>query len=322
LTSPIEVWTIPYEAAQTRLDQYLKQALPAESRSQIQSWIRNGRVRINGAMVKTGYRLKPNDRVTIDPPENPPAGTPAPEPLPLTLIHKDQDLAVVDKPAGMVCHIGAGVRTGTLVNALLYHLGPLEAGDPARPGIVHRLDKLTSGVMVVARNNATHRALADQFKRREVEKEYLALVYGHPKAAAATITLPLGRDTRNRKKISVKARRKRSALTEYQTIREYGPFTLLRVQIKTGRTHQIRVHLAQIGHPVVGDTLYGGGRTRNLSPELSQVVDRMQRVFLHAHRLGFRHPTTGVCRSFSAPLPEELERFLSAVADLSKLSSA
>jgi len=220
---------------------------------------------------------------------------------------------VIDKPAGMVCHLGAGVRSGTLVNALLYHFGSMETGDRTRPGIVHRLDKLTSGVMVVAKNAWTHRELARQFRSREVEKEYLALVYGRPTPMTGKIDLPIGRDPKDRKKISVRAARGRSAITRYQTLKRYGPFTLLKVRIETGRTHQIRVHLAHKGHPVVGDALYGGSRSRNLPAGLRQAVEEMPRFFLHSHRLEFCHPRTGRPLSFTAPLPGELEQFLAAI---------
>lgn len=298
-------WIVPPHQARVRLDQFMLSLIPDQSRSQIQSWIRGGLVRVNGAQVKTGLLLRTGDEISLQPPQSQPAG-PFPENIPINVIYEDDDLAVVDKPSGMVCHLGAGVHSGTLVNALLHRLGPLEAGDPARPGIVHRLDKLTSGILVVAKNNSSHRNLAEQFKSRQVRKEYIALVHGLPKPAVGTIDLPLGRDPKDRKKISTRARRRRSAITHYRVERDYGSLALLRVRIETGRTHQIRVHLAQKGHPVVGDRLYGGNR------ELPALVPstRLDRLFLHAHRLEFRHPRTGLEMTFTCPLPEAFADFL------------
>ena len=310
-----ECFRVPPDASRVRLDRYLSTVFPEQSRSQIQAWIRAGSVLVNGARVKTGYMLRAGDAVSLQVKPVAAESLPQPEALPLEVIYKDDDLAVVEKPAGMVCHAGAGVSSGTLVNALLFHLGSLPTGQLLRPGIVHRLDKLTSGLLVVARNPETHRALAQQFKRRLVKKEYLALVYGRPAPPAGTIDFPLGRDLRDRKKISVHSRRRRDAITHYREDAVYGPFSLLRVRIETGRTHQIRVHLAQIGHPVVGDTLYGGHRFRNLADRrLQTAVREMQRHFLHAHRLEFCHPRTGRTLRFSSPLPQSLAEFIARLA--------
>jgi len=265
--------------------------------------------------VKTGHLLRPGEVVSLLRVASE-ALQPQPENIPLPIQFADSDLAVVDKPAGMVCHAGAGVWSGTLVNALLYHLGPMPTGDAERPGIVHRLDKLTSGLLVVARNLPAHQALSRQFKNREVKKEYLALVYGQPDPPEGTIRLPLGRDFRDRKKISVHSRRRREAITHYERIRAPGPFSLLRVRIDTGRTHQIRVHLAHIGHPVVGDGLYGGNRVRNLeNADLRSAVGKLHRHFLHACRLEFTHPRTGQTVQFTSPLPEELAAFLTLASN-------
>lgn len=310
-----ECCQVPPAASRARLDRYLAERYPGQSRSQIQTWIRGGGILVNGIKVKTGYLLRPGDSISIDVRLAPSEPRPQPENIPLHVLYEDEDLAVIEKPAGLVCHAGAGVRTGTLVNALLYHLGPLQTGDIMRPGIVHRLDKLTSGLMVVAKHVESHRMLARQFKSREVHKEYLALVYGHPIPASGTIDLPLGRDTRDRKKISVRSRRRREAVTHYRKDRDYGPFSLLQVRIETGRTHQIRVHLAQMGHPVVGDLLYGGHRSRNLAdPQVQTAVQDLRRNFLHAHRLEFRHPRTGDSIAFDSPLPQELAAFLAMFA--------
>jgi 23S rRNA pseudouridine1911/1915/1917 synthase len=311
---PGTCFRIPLDAARIRLDRYLAAAFPEESRSQIQGWIRAGDVLVNDAQAKTGYLLRPGDTVVIRRRRPPAAWEPQPEEIPLHLVYEDADLAVVEKPAGMVCHAGAGVRSGTLVNALLFHLGPLPAGDAMRPGIVHRLDKMTSGLLVVAKKPSAHRALSLQFRSRQVKKEYLALVYGCPRLAAGTIDLPLGRDTRDRKKISIHSRRRRDAVTHYSLDSLQGPFSLLRIRIETGRTHQIRVHLAQIGHPVVGDPLYGGNRARNLhDPLVRSAVRDLQRHFLHARRLEFCHPRTGQKLVFRSPLPPELQHFLAQV---------
>ena len=311
MTDRSEIILVQSEAARLRLDRYLSERSSAWSRSQIQGWIRNGSIVVNNSRVKTGYQLRAGDLISIQAPTVQAELQPQPENIPLTILYEDSDLAVIEKPAGLVCHAGAGVRSGTLVNALLYHLGPLQTEDAMRPGIVHRLDKLTSGLMAVAKNPQAHRELARQFKNRQVKKEYLALVYGHPSPSAGTIALPLGRDLRDRKKISVRSRRKREAVTHYNEECTCGPFSLLRVRIETGRTHQIRVHLASKGHPVVGDVLYGGNRALNLADEQLRIAVRdLGRHFLHAHRLEFTHPRTGEKLSFQAPLPAELSRFL------------
>jgi 23S rRNA pseudouridine1911/1915/1917 synthase len=287
--------------------------MPGESRSQIQRWIRGGQITVNGAQVKTGYRVRQGDRISFEPPPTLPT-RPAPENIPLEITYQDDALAVVNKPAGLVCHAGAGVAAGTLVNALLYHFGPLEAGDPMRPGIVHRLDKLTSGLLVVAKDPDAHRTIAQQFKNREVKKEYLAVVYGQPRSPEGAIDWALGRDTKNRKRFSIRARRRRTALTYYSLEKTYGPFSLLRVRIATGRTHQIRVHMSQLGHPVVGDELYGTGRHKNLADvRLRTLVSQLHRHLLHACYLEFRHPRTGKTMSFSSPLPTEIRRFLDSL---------
>jgi 23S rRNA pseudouridine1911/1915/1917 synthase len=303
------LWQVPPDAAKCRLDRFLSERISGESRSQIQNWIRKGFIKINGKTEKTGYLLKANDRIELKAPP-PPQEEPCPENIPLAVLYEDSDMAVIIKPSGLVCHSGAGVKSGTLVNALLFRLGSIQTGDPQRPGIVHRLDKLTSGVMLVAKNTIAHRLLSNQFKNRLVKKEYLAMVHGKPDPASGTIDLPLGRDPVDRKKISVRARRKRSAVTHYSLVENYGPVSMLRVRIETGRTHQIRVHLAQNKHPVVGDTLYGGNRIQNLPAALSAAAKQMKRPFLHSHILSFQHPRSGESLSFSAPLPQELEDFL------------
>ena len=302
-------WTILPDTAGTRLDLFIASRLPEESRSQIQNWIRKGSVKVGGAAVKTGYRTRAGDDVTLEIPRTP-QQQPFPEEIPLDVIYEDDDIAVINKPSGMACHAGAGLKTGTLVNALLYRMGTIEAGDPERPGIVHRLDKFTSGVIITAKNNFSHRHIARQFKSREIRKEYIALVYGVPSPPEGTIDLAIGRDPNNRKKMSVRARHKRNAVTHYKVKENFGFAALLDIRIETGRTHQIRVHMAAKGHPVVGDFLYGGNRVKNLPAPLAQIVGAMKRPFLHSSRVEFTHPRSGERMAFHAPLPEELQNQL------------
>jgi 23S rRNA pseudouridine1911/1915/1917 synthase len=314
LTPSSGSWTVSPEASPARLDQFLAGMMPAQSRSQLQNWIRAGRVRVNGKATKTGYLVRPGDRITVEhDTADIQTGLPQAEDIPLKVVYEDEELAVIEKPAGMVCHVGAGVRSGTLVNALLHYLGAIETGDPARPGVVHRLDKPASGLLVVAKNTAAHRVLARQFKDRQVKKEYLALVYGIPKAREGTVDKPLGRDPSDRKKMSVRARHARQAITHYTLVEQLGSMALLRIRIETGRTHQIRAHLASIGHAIVGDEIYGGNRIRNLPKAQQAVVQQLDRLFLHACRLGFRHPRSGAPMEFPSELPLPLQDLLTAV---------
>jgi 23S rRNA pseudouridine1911/1915/1917 synthase len=300
-------WIVSASAARLRLDRFLALEMPGYTRSQIQAWIRNGQVLLNGIRSKTGQLLRTGDEVIVCEPSTAP-DLPQPEPIPLQVLYEDEDIAVIDKPAGLVCHAGAGRRSGTLVNAILHRWGRVETGDPMRPGIVHRLDRQTSGVMVIALTPAAVRSLGHQFKDREVRKEYLALVYGKVTPPSGTVDAPLGRDPADRKKISVRARRRRAAVTKYRVQEYIGPCSLLCVQPETGRTHQIRVHLSTIGHPVVGDPVYGRGRS--VTGKMPSLVSGLGRFFLHAQRLEFRHPATGTTLSFSAALPPELAQFL------------
>ncbi len=309
MTEKTARWTVTVEASRARLDKFLACAMPDESRSHIQVWIKKGQVLVNGSKTKTGYLIRPGDEISLHAKVET-AGLPEPEDIPLAVIYEDSDIAVIDKPAGMVCHPGSGVRSGTLVNALLYHMGSLDWGDPQRPGIVHRLDRFTSGLVVGAKNGKAHRLLSRQFKQRQVTKEYLALVHGCLPGGTGVIDCPIGRDLLDRKKISVHARKKRAAVTRYEVEKNYGPVSLLRVKPETGRTHQIRVHLAQKGHPVVGDAVYGGNRDRSLPPALRDSAAGLKRYFLHACRLEFQHPASQERLSFAAPLPPELQEFI------------
>lgn len=306
--------TVDPADAYRRLDQYLAANLEGRSRSAIQVWIKAGRVRVDGQVTKAGYSVRPGEVVEIDPPPVEPSQLLA-EPIPLNIVYEDEWLVVVDKPAGMVVHPGAGVSHGTLANALLYHFQQLSQGGTERPGIVHRLDKATSGLLVVAKNEQVHEALAGQFRRREVEKHYEALVYGHLERKKGVVQVPLGRDTAMRTRISTRSRRLREAVTEYEVMRELRYFSLLHVVLHTGRTHQIRVHLQHLKHPVVGDETYGGEPRRFLrglpaSAALAKEVTSLGRHFLHAGFLAFQHPVRRERVSFESPLPSELAEFL------------
>jgi len=293
-----------------RLDQAITTHLPALSRSQAQRLIQDGRVRLSDGRPKPALIVWPGLEVDVEIPA-PARATPGAEALPLAVLHDDAAVAVVDKPAGMVVHPAAGHGSGTLVNALLHHLGGLSGiGGAARPGIVHRLDRGTSGVMVVAKTDAAHRALSKQFHDRLVTKEYVALVWGTMRAGE-TLSTPIGRDPRDRKKMSSRGRKVRSAVTRVLTAEPLGGVSFVRLAIGTGRTHQIRVHLSEAGHPVVGDTLYGGER-KSVPPRLAALA-KLARPFLHAARLGFAHPDDGRALSFDSPLPADLDGVLATL---------
>jgi 23S rRNA pseudouridine1911/1915/1917 synthase len=294
-----------------RLDRVLASEIAGQSRSQIQRLIEEGHVSLTRVkVVKANTAVRDGDVISVTLPD-PVAATPVAEAIPLDVLFEDRDLIVVNKPAGMVVHPAAGHGGGTLVNALLHHVTDLSGiGGELRPGIVHRLDKGTSGVMVVAKNDAAHQELARQFHDREVEKEYVALVWGLVQQRKR-IDIPLGRDPVHREKISTRARRARSAVTRVTWARHVPGVSLLRIAIHTGRTHQIRVHLNAIGHPVVGDSLYGGVHRR--VPHDLRALQRLTRPFLHAERLAFTHPRTAEYLEFTAPLPEELRAALDGV---------
>jgi 23S rRNA pseudouridine1911/1915/1917 synthase len=297
----------------TRLDHYITAVLPDRSRSQIQRLVRDGHVLLNRRPVRSSHAVHVGDVIHLDIPAPVPS-TPVPEALPLTIIHDDPDLVVVDKPAGMVVHPGAGHADGTLVNALLHHVTGLSGiGGEQRPGIVHRLDRGTSGVMVVAKHDSAHVELSRQFADREVDKEYVALVWGLVNTGRR-IDTPLGRDPVNRQMMSTRARRARTATTRITGAERLRGLTLTRVAIATGRTHQIRVHLSSIGHPVVGDAVYGGVR-RHLAAD-HRILATLGRPFLHAWRLAFTHPRDGRRVEFSAPLPGDLQSVIDELREL------
>ena len=309
---------VPPDDAGVRLDRFLAARLGGRTRSQCRRLIREGRVRLDRTAARPGVAVRAGDRVRVDVPAPAPAA-PRPEALPLDVVHEDTDLIVVNKPAGMVAHPAAGHADGTLVNALLHHVRDLSGvGGELRPGIVHRLDRGTSGLMVVAKHDRAHAELARQFAEREVEKEYLALVWGHVRPGRR-VDLPIGRDPVDRKRISARSRRARPAVTRVLTAEALDGVTLVRVAIATGRTHQIRVHLSAIGHPVAGDAVYGG---RRRPPPHLRVVQRLERPFLHAARLGFTHPRNGRRMLVDCALPDDLRNLADALRVLSRKRAA
>lgn len=305
--------TVPSDLEGTRLDRFLVSVLPGQSRSQIQRLIKEGQVLLAGRPARANQTVRTGQQVTIDIPE-PLDRAPAAEALPLVILYQDSDLVVVDKPAGMVVHPAAGHSSGTLVNALMHHVDDLSGiGGELRPGIVHRLDRGTSGLMVVAKHDAAHAELARQFHDREVEKIYVALVWGVVQAGRR-IDEPIGRDPVNRKKMSARARRSREAVTRIAAAEHFGRvLTLAHVAIHTGRTHQIRVHLSAIGHPIVGDALYGGVHRR--VPGDLRAVTHLERPFLHAAHLAFTHPGDGRRLEFTSELPDDLQAVLDGIRE-------
>lgn len=300
-----------------RLDHFLAGLLPDHSRSQIQRFIKDGLVQGPSA-GKPGTVVRAGQEYGLQIPEPAPAA-PQAEELPLRIVYQDADVVVLDKPAGMVVHPGAGHSDGTLVNALLHHIKDLSGiGGELRPGIVHRLDRGTSGIMVVAKNDRAHQELSRQFADREVEKEYVALVWGVVQAGRR-IDAPIGRDPGNRQKMSTRARRSRSAVTRVTYSHHFRGVSLIKVAIATGRTHQIRVHLSTIGHPIVGDGTYGGVH-RRVAGNLRAVL-RLERPFLHSARLAFTHPSDGHRLEFESPLPAELQSVLDDIVEREETES-
>jgi 23S rRNA pseudouridine1911/1915/1917 synthase len=325
---------VPAEAAGQRLDQFVASQLEGVSRSRVQMLMDQGDVLVNGEREKASLKLRGGEQIAVTGEPHPTPLKATAEDIPLDVVFEDADLAVVNKPAGMMVHAGSGQNEdarsrGTLVNALLYRFKKLSStGGELRPGIVHRLDKDTSGLIVVAKNDRTHAALGEMFAGRQMKKTYIALVQGAVERARGTINAGVGRDpVRRTRMTTLPTENARTAVSHYEVIRRlnnrFGKFTLLRVRIETGRTHQIRVHMASIGHPVVGDTLYGGAGqlTDQVASQAAQSKAARRRAeperlklgrnFLHAARLEFTHPRTGKLLELEAPLPEELENFLS-----------
>ena len=293
-----------------RLDAYLAARIEGWSRARLQRLIDDQDVLVNGRSVKSSYKLRVRDEIEVELSPGPSASF-APEDIPLDVVYEDESVVVVNKPAGLVVHPAAGVDSGTLANALAYRFQQLSAtGGAIRPGIVHRLDKDTSGLMVVAKTEQGHENLSDQFRARTVFKRYVALVYGVVKQQQGRIEQPLARDPRNRTRMAV-VPGGREAVSLYKVRRQYDVFTLVDVELKTGRTHQIRVHLSWLKHPVVGDVLYSGGRENSVQdPQRRAQIRKLSRQFLHAEELAFNHPATGERLRFVAPLPPELAGFL------------
>lgn len=286
-----------------RLDSFVQERLPKYSRSRVQSWIKEKLVLVNGAEARASVLLRGNESISVEPAELEPLKA-KPEDIALSVLYEDDDVVVIDKPAGMVVHAGAGHNTGTLVNALMHRFAALSSvNGEMRPGIVHRLDKETSGVLVVARTDAAHQSLAAQFHDRQVRKTYLALVHGRMEPASGRIDSPITRDPIRRTRMTARLGKGRSALTEYRALEHFPLFSFLEVKIGTGRTHQIRVHLSSIKHPIVGDRLYG-------APASIPGVPALERFFLHAHRLEFRSPSTGETICVESPLADDLSELL------------
>ncbi|HKW90184.1 MAG TPA: RluA family pseudouridine synthase [Candidatus Acidoferrales bacterium] len=298
-----------------RLDHFLSTHLAELSRTRLQTLIDHGRVRVDGAARKRSHRVDAGQTVTVDIPAPRPPRT-EPEAIPLEILYEDADVVVVNKPAGMVVHPGAGVKHGTLVNALLHKYGSQSQlssiGGEGRPGIVHRLDKETSGALLVARNDAAHRALAEQFSRREIAKTYLALVHGKISGESGRIELPVARDLHRRTRMTTRRKEGRTARTDWRLRLCLPGFTLVEADLHTGRTHQIRVHFSAVGHPVVGDTLYGAPRQPKAG---AKGLMPLERNFLHAARLRFRHPRSMKEIEVRAPLPGELCDYLRRIAE-------
>ena len=298
-------------APDTRLDTYLADRLPELSRSRVAQLLDAGRIRLNGRVPRKRERPTPGAVIELELPPPEPTGVEA-EPIPLDIVYEDRDLLVVDKPAGLVVHPAPGHRSGTLVNALLHHVDDLSGiGGVLRPGIVHRLDKDTSGLIIVAKNDATHRSLSAALKRREIGRIYLAAAWGHLSTDEVTVDEPIGRSRTDRKRMAV-VEGGRPARTHLERVERWVAADLLRARLETGRTHQIRVHLAWLGHPVVGDGTYGGGAERGISGPgrawARALAARVPRQFLHAAELHLRHPRSGEALHFTSPLPPDLAR--------------
>lgn len=312
MPDPMFQYHVDEASAGQRLDKFLSLQLPDLSRTRVKEVIDSGGASVNGAVAKPSLTLRTGDRISFRMEPRKTGGESMPENLPLEILYEDESLAVIEKPAGMVVHVGAGVRSGTLVNALRFHLRSLsQSPGDTRPGIVHRLDKLTSGIMVVAKTDAAHAALSEQFRARRVEKKYLAMVHGRLPRRTGEIALPLARDRIHRTRMTTRRPQGREALTRFRVIREFEKYSLLEVEIKTGRTHQIRAHLSAIGHPVVGDRTYGAPH-QIWWPGHPTPMPTLDRYFLHAAHLGFEHPVDRRRMSFDSPLPPLLADFLAA----------
>lgn len=309
--------TVPELGAGQRVDRWLAKARIGLSRNRLQTLIEDGHVCVNGRLARQALKLKEGDRITVDvPPRR--ASRLAAEPMPLTILHEDASVIVLEKPAGLVVHPGAGVQSGTLVHALLHHApGIANVGGEGRPGIVHRLDKDTSGLLVVAKTEQAYLSLVEALRERSVSRVYRAIVWGDPGPEKGVIELPLGRDPRERTRMAVvQGPHGKMARTRWRVLERFGPATLVEARLETGRTHQIRVHFAALRHPVVGDPVYGGRSRKSLSLRQSErnladaLLRNMRRQALHAAELEFTHPDTGERLRFTSALPEDFSRAL------------
>jgi 23S rRNA pseudouridine1911/1915/1917 synthase len=307
-----EVIIVEDDGAGQRLDAFIAAAIPELTRSAVQRLIEQGQVLLDGKEVKASHKLSAGESVAVTIPPPLPAAVAA-EDLPLEILYEDADVIVINKAVGMTVHPGAGVNSGTLVNALLAHCTDLSGiGGEVRPGIVHRIDKDTSGILVAAKNDAAHTGLADQFSLHTVKRVYQALIFGSPRSDKGRIEGIIGRHPVDRKRMSGKARHGRNAVTHWQVIARYPEVTLLKLKLETGRTHQIRVHLSEAGYPLLGDSVYGGdARLGNVKDaKLKALVKELGRQALHAKTLGFIHPCKGEYLEFTAELPEDMQRII------------
>jgi 23S rRNA pseudouridine1911/1915/1917 synthase len=306
-------YLITPEDVNERLDRFLTRRLPTHSRAYLQQLIERGQIVVDGRATKSGYRLRAGDRIMVTLPPPKPSGV-LPEHIPLDVLYEDSHLLVVNKPAGMVVHPTPGKVAGTLVNALLAHCRQLSGiGGVERPGIVHRLDKDTSGAIVVAKDDVTHRGLARQFAERRVQKRYLAIVRGDIREADGVIDAAVGRHPVYRQKMSTHTHVGRKAVTEFHVLERFGLYTAVELRPHTGRTHQLRVHMAALGHPLLGDPTYGRSRKELTRSPIAQQLAWFRRQALHAWALGFRHPGTGEWIECRAPLPDDLTRLLAVL---------
>ena len=313
-----QVYHIEKEHGGTRLDRFLISVTQEMSRTYLQRLIRDGDVTVNDKVVKQpSYTLRDSDRVCLTLPPPRPLETVAPENIPLDILHEDSHLLVLNKPAGMLVHPANNVNEGTLVNALLAHCTDLSGiGGVERPGIVHRLDKDTSGILVVAKTDIVHRGLSAQFERHSITRQYVAVVCGVPQKTAGTIDAQIARSRRDRRRMTTVENHGRHAVTHYEVLERYPQFARVQLTLETGRLHQIRVHLQHIGHPVAGDAVYGGEQRALNDADtgvLKQALAQLKRQALHARLLGFEHPVTGESLTFSAPMPKDIQRVVDAL---------
>jgi 23S rRNA pseudouridine1911/1915/1917 synthase len=295
------IWRVADEDAGERIDKLVADSIDDVSRTTVQQWIRDGLVTVNGKTVKPNYKAASGDEVAVNIPE-PEEYDVEPEDIPLDIVYEDPDMIVINKPRGMVVHPAPGHYSGTLVNALLYHCKDLSGiNGVMRPGIVHRIDKDTSGLLMAAKNDRAHASLSAQLKEHSITRKYLAVVHGRVEHLQGTVDAPIGRDPKDRKMFTVTDRNSKHAVTHFAVLEHIGSFTLLELALETGRTHQIRVHMKFIGHPLVGDPLYGREKDR------SRFIDGQA---LHAAVLGFVHPSSGEYLEFAAPLPEDMQALL------------